>query len=81
MKIINTITELEPYVSNTTLLSIDKEEAEVLVQVVKDFKAKNVHNAPKTESLLNAITEIKEKYNNNSNYNQTNVNCGDACDH
>jgi len=60
MKIIKTMTELEPYVSNTTLLSINKEEAEVLVQVVSDFHKKSIDNAPKTLSLLTAITEIKD---------------------
>tara|TARA_R100001443_G_scaffold1863_3_gene6423 strand:- start:6480 stop:6674 length:195 start_codon:yes stop_codon:yes gene_type:complete len=61
MKKLTTFEDFADVIKNSQyLLSINKEEAEVLVQVVNDFQNKGVDNAPKTQSLLNAITEIKE---------------------
>lgn len=58
------LTKIEDFVdvikNSKSLLSINKEEAEVLVQVVSDFHKKSIDNAPKTLSLLTAITEIKD---------------------
>ena len=61
MKKLTTFEDFADVIKNSQyLLSINKEEAEVLVQVVNDFQNRGVDNAPKTQSLLNAITEIKE---------------------
>jgi len=61
MKKLTTFEDFADVIKNSQyLLSINKEEAEVLVQVVNDFQNKGVDNAPQTKSLLNAITEIKE---------------------
>jgi len=61
MKKLTTFEDFADVIKNSQyLLSINKEEAEVLVQVVNDFQNKGVDNAPKTKSLLNAIKEIKE---------------------
>tara|TARA_R110002020_G_scaffold96753_2_gene231357 strand:- start:2286 stop:2480 length:195 start_codon:yes stop_codon:yes gene_type:complete len=61
MKKLTTFKDFADVIKNSQyLLSINKEEAEVLVQVVNDFQNKDVDNAPQTKSLLNAITELKE---------------------
>ena len=60
MKKITSPKELETVIStNPYILSLEKEETNVLVEVVTDFQARNYDSAPKTESLLKALKEIQ----------------------
>ena len=60
MKKITSPKELESVIqSNPYILSLEKEETNVLVEVVSDFQKRNYDSAPKTESLLKALKEIQ----------------------
>lgn len=65
MKKITSPKELETVIStNPYILSLEKEETNVLVEVVTDFQSRNYDSAPKTESLLKALKEIQSGQKN-----------------
>jgi len=60
MKKITSPEQLESVIkTNPYILSLEKEETNVLVEVVTDFQKRNYDSAPKTESLLKALKEIQ----------------------
>jgi len=63
MKLIQSIDDFEDIVEDTPyLLSMNAEEANVLVESVERFRNTNIDKAPETDSLLHALKEIQIKY-------------------
>ncbi len=60
MKSINSMDEFETIIQdNPYLLSMNEEEASVMVESLERFRNSNIDKAPQTDSLLTALKEIQ----------------------